>query len=178
MRPPTPGQHPESGWTTEGRLAWRQLPDGSREEWTWDGEGNLTSHTDRMGRSTHHTVTHFDKPSATTTTDGADYRFTHDTELRLTAVTNAAGLQWTYTYDAAGRLTSETDFDGRTITYEHDALGRLTRRTNAAGQPSPSNVTSWAVSRTCAMTTARPPPSPAMTAAMSPASPTPTPSST
>ncbi|MET9498438.1 RHS repeat-associated core domain-containing protein, partial [Streptomyces sp. NPDC006552] len=122
------------GWTTEGRPAWRELPDGSREEWTWDGEANLTSHTDRMGRTSHHQVTHFDKPATTTTTDDADYRFTHDTELRLTQVTNAQGLHWQYTYDAAGRLVRETDFDGRTLTYRHDALGRLTSRTNGAGQ--------------------------------------------
>ncbi|MDQ0946064.1 RHS repeat-associated core domain-containing protein [Streptomyces sp. V1I1] len=121
------------GWTTEGKPAWRELPDGTREEWTWDGEGNLTSHTDRMGRTSTYTATHFDQP-ATTHTGGGAYRFTHDTELRLTKVTNAQGLEWEYTYDAAGRLISETDFDGRTLTYEHDALGRLVRRTNAAGQ--------------------------------------------
>ncbi|MGK5500372.1 DUF6531 domain-containing protein [Streptomyces sp. URMC 125] len=120
-------------WTVEGKPAWRELPDGTREEWTWDGEGNLLRHTDRMGRTTTHTHTHFDQPTATRTTDG-EYRFAHDTELRLTRVTNAQGLTWHYTYDAAGRLTRETDFDGRTITYEHDPAGRLISRTNAAGQ--------------------------------------------
>jgi RHS repeat-associated protein len=122
------------GWTVEGRPTWRELPDGTREEWIWDGEGNLLSHTDRAGRTTTHTATHFDRRQATRTTDGGDYRFTHDTELRLTTVAIAQGQEWSYQYDAAGRLTAETDFDGRTLTYEHDALGRLTRRTNAAGQ--------------------------------------------
>ncbi|MBT2492424.1 DNA/RNA non-specific endonuclease [Streptomyces sp. ISL-96] len=122
------------GWTTEGKPAWRELPDGTREEWTWDGEGNLLSHTDRTGRTSTHTATHFDRRATTHSSDGGEYRFTHDTELRLTTVTNAQGLEWHYHYDAAGRLISETDFDGRTLTYEHDALGRLIRRTNAAGQ--------------------------------------------
>ncbi|MEE1798153.1 DUF6531 domain-containing protein [Streptomyces sp. JV176] len=122
------------GWTVEGRLSWRDLPDGTREEWTWDGEGNLLAHLDRMGRTSSHTATHFDRRSSTRTPEGSDYGFTHDTELRLTAVTNSRGQEWNYTYDAAGRLVSETDFDGRTLTYEHDAAGRLTRRTNAAGQ--------------------------------------------
>ncbi|MGW1281968.1 RHS repeat-associated core domain-containing protein [Streptomyces tsukubensis] len=121
------------GWTTEGRLAWRELPDGTREEWVRDGEGNTVAHTDRMGRRTVHAVTHFDQPSSTRTS-GASYSFSHDTELRLTRVTNAQGLAWHYTYDAVGRLISETDFDGRTLVYEHDALGRITRRTNAVGQ--------------------------------------------
>ncbi|MFJ9703439.1 RHS repeat-associated core domain-containing protein [Streptomyces fradiae] len=120
-------------WTVEGKPAWRELPDGTREEWTWDGEGNLVTHTDRMGRTHTSTASHFDQLASTGTTDG-EYHFTHDTELRLTKVTNAQGLEWHYTYDAAGRLVAETDFDGRTLTYEHDALGRLVRRTNAVGQ--------------------------------------------
>ncbi|MFJ2113097.1 RHS repeat-associated core domain-containing protein [Streptomyces sp. NPDC087850] len=122
------------GWTVEGKPAWRELPDGTREEWAWDGEGNLVGHTDRMGRTSSSTATHFDLPASTRTAEGNGYRFTHDTELRLTGVTNAQGRQWHYTYDAAGRLISETDFDGRTVSYEHDALGQLIRRTNAAGQ--------------------------------------------
>ncbi|MDV5143128.1 RHS repeat domain-containing protein [Streptomyces sp. SBC-4] len=53
-------------------------------------------------------------PDGTRTTDGADHRFIHDTELRLTKVTNAQGLDWNYTYDAGGRLIAETDVDGST----------------------------------------------------------------
>ncbi|MEO3978101.1 RHS repeat-associated core domain-containing protein [Streptomyces sp. CAU 1734] len=121
-------------WTPEGKLSWRELPDGTREEWTWDGEGNLLQHTDRMGRTHTHTYSHFDRPAATHSSDGTGYTFTHDSELRLTRVTNATGAQWTYTYDHAGRLTEETDFGGRTLTYQHDAAGRLTRRRNGAGQ--------------------------------------------
>jgi RHS repeat-associated protein len=122
------------GWTVEGKPAWRELPDGTREEWSWDGEGNLVSHIDRMGRVSTYTATHFDLPAGSSIGDGSGYRFTHDTELRLTKVVNAEGLEWLYTYDAAGRLVSETDFDGRTVLYEHDAAGRLIRRTNAADQ--------------------------------------------
>ncbi|MGW2587296.1 DUF6531 domain-containing protein [Streptomyces virginiae] len=121
-------------WTVDGLPSWRSLPDGTREEWTWDGEGNLVGHTDRMGRTSHHTVTHFDRAASTTSQDGGSYQYTHDTELRLVKVTNAEGYEWTYTYDLAGRLVAETDFDGRTLTYEHDAVGRLVRRTNPAGQ--------------------------------------------
>ncbi|MFG7946300.1 RHS repeat-associated core domain-containing protein [Streptomyces cacaoi] len=130
------GERVRQAWTVEGKPSWRELPDGAREEWTWDGEGNLVSHTDRMGRTRFQPVTHFDLPKATQTegAESAEFRFTHDTELRLTKVTNAQGLEWHYVYDAAGRLTSETDFDGRTLTYEHDAIGRLVRRTNAVGQ--------------------------------------------
>ncbi|MFD9034155.1 RHS repeat-associated core domain-containing protein [Streptomyces sp. NPDC059567] len=122
------------GWSVEGKLTWRELPDGSREEWAWDGEGNLVSHTDRMGRTTTHSSGHFDLLLSTHTGEDSSYHFTHDTELRLTRVTNADGLVWEYTYDAAGRLVAESDFDGRTLTYERDPLGYIVRRTNAAGQ--------------------------------------------
>lgn len=120
-------------WTVEGRPEWREHADGTHEEWVWDGEGNLKQYTDRMGLTSTYSATHFDRHAATQS-PGGDYRFTHDTELRLTKVTNAQGLEWQYTYDAAGRLIAETDFDGRTLTYEHDPLGRLMRRTNGAGQ--------------------------------------------
>ncbi|MFE9352693.1 DUF6531 domain-containing protein [Streptomyces olivaceoviridis] len=122
------------GWTTEGKLAWRELGDGTRESWTWDAEGNLLCHTDLAGNTTRHTVGHFGVPATRTDPDGARYAFAYDTELRLTAVTNPQGLTWSYTYDGAGRLTAETDFNGRTLSYTRDAVGNLTARANGAGQ--------------------------------------------
>ncbi|MGW7791319.1 DUF6531 domain-containing protein [Streptomyces tricolor] len=122
------------GWTTEGKPSWRRLADGSQESWTWDAEGNLLSHTDLAGNTTHHTVGHFGVPATRTDPDGARYAFAYDTELRLTTVTNPQGLAWSYTYDEAGRLTAETDFNGRTLTYTHDGNGRLAARTNGAGE--------------------------------------------
>ncbi|AWT42377.1 MULTISPECIES: DUF6531 domain-containing protein [Streptomyces] len=128
------GHRTRLGWTTEGKPAWRELPDGGRESWTWDAEGNLRSHTDAAGHTTHHAVGHFDVPAARTDPDGAHYEFAYDTELRLTAVTNPQGHTWTYTYDVAGRLVAESDFNGRTLTYTHDGSGQLTSRTNGVGE--------------------------------------------
>ncbi|MEU6772070.1 DUF6531 domain-containing protein [Streptomyces sp. NPDC046759] len=122
------------GWTIEGKQAWRQYPDGTRESWDWDAEGNLLSHTDAAGNTTHHTPGPFDVPTTRTDSDGARYEFTYDTELRLTGVTNPQGRTWSYTYDEAGRLTAETDFNGRTLTYVHDAAGQLVSRINGAGE--------------------------------------------
>ncbi|WP_322734612.1 RHS repeat-associated core domain-containing protein, partial [Streptomyces sp. NEAU-H33] len=128
------GHVTRTGWTVEGKPAWRELPDGTREKWTWDGEGNLLTHTDPAGNTTQHTPGPFDVPASRTDPDGAHYEFAYDTELRLTTVTNPTGQSWSYTYDAAGRLTAETDFNGRSITYTHDAAGRLTARTNGANE--------------------------------------------
>ncbi|MFF3657763.1 RHS repeat-associated core domain-containing protein [Streptomyces olivochromogenes] len=128
------GHTTRMGWTTEGRPAWREQADGTRESWTYDAEGNLLVHTDPAGNTTRHTVTHFAVPATRTDPDGARYEFAYDTELHLTGVTNPQGRTWSYTYDEAGKLTAETDFNGRTLTYAHDAAGRLSSRTNGAGE--------------------------------------------
>ncbi|MGY0056222.1 putative T7SS-secreted protein [Streptomyces sp. LZ34] len=120
-------------WTVEGKLATRTHADGTSESWTYDGEGNCTSHSGPTGTTTYE-YTHFDLLAARTGPDGLRYAFAHDTALRLTQVTNPQGLTWSYEYDAAGRLLSETDFDDRVLTYTHDAAGRLTTRTNPLGQ--------------------------------------------
>ncbi|WP_343235439.1 putative T7SS-secreted protein [Streptomyces bauhiniae] len=118
-------------WTVEGRLARRTAPDGTSETWTYDGEGNCTTHTDPAGGTTRFEYTHFDLLAARTTPDGVRHEFTHDAELRLTRVTNPQGLTWDYAYDPAGHLRSETDFDGRTLAYVFDPAGHLVSRTNA-----------------------------------------------
>ncbi|MFE3186609.1 RHS repeat-associated core domain-containing protein [Streptomyces violascens] len=122
------------GWTVEGKPEWHEHADGSRESWTWDGEGNLLTHTDAAGNLTSHTAGPFDVPATRTDPDGTTYAFAYDTELRLTEVTNPQGLTWSYTYDDAGRLVAETDFNGRTLAYAHDAAGGLVARTNGAGE--------------------------------------------
>ncbi|MCD9141797.1 DUF6531 domain-containing protein [Streptomyces albireticuli] len=128
------GHSTRMGWTTEGRPSWREHPDGTRESWTWDGEGNILSHTDTTGNITRHTAGRFDLPASRTDPDGTTYTFAYDTELRLVGVTNPQGLTWSYEYDAAGRLVAESDFNGRTLAYAFDAVGDLASRTNGAGE--------------------------------------------
>ncbi|WP_432003457.1 RHS repeat-associated core domain-containing protein [Streptomyces sioyaensis] len=122
------------GWNIEGQPTWRQLADGTRESWEWDAEGNLTSYTDRIGRTTTFAVDAFDQLSSTAAPGNSQYRFGHDTELRLTTITGPDGRSWQYHYDPAGRLAAETDFDGHVMTYQHDAAGRITAQTNRTGQ--------------------------------------------
>ncbi|MEU3907164.1 RHS repeat-associated core domain-containing protein [Streptomyces goshikiensis] len=128
------GRTSRHGWTIDGRPAWRERADGTRESWQWDGEGNLVEYTDFAGNTTRRTHTHFDLPATLSEPDGTQYAFAYDTELRLTQVTNPQGLTWSYTYDAAGRLVSETDFNGRSLGYTYDPAGRLVSRTNGAGE--------------------------------------------
>ncbi|MEU0940416.1 DUF6531 domain-containing protein [Embleya sp. NPDC005971] len=123
------------GWTVEGRPAWRERPDGTRQTWTLDGEGNPVEQRDAAGGLTRFETTHFDLPTARTGPDGVRYEFAYDTELRLTEVTDPHGNTWTYEYDPVGRLIAETDFNGREVTYRHDQSGRLTLRSNGTAEP-------------------------------------------
>lgn len=122
------------GWTVTGAPAWRVLPDGARQEWTYDGEGNLVEYQDPASGIARVEYGPFDKPVSRTDQSGAVYRFGYDTELRLVSVTNAAGLSWQYEYDTADNLIAETDFNGRTLKYRYDAARQLIERVNGAGQ--------------------------------------------
>ncbi|MEU3115935.1 DUF6531 domain-containing protein [Micromonospora chalcea] len=123
----------EFGWTLEGDLAWRENPDGSVEEFRYDGEGNLVEWVDATGRRTIREYGAFDLVTAEIDDEGNRTEYAYDTELRLVRVTNPAGATWTYTYDPNGRMVSETDFDGRTQRYVYDAAGQLVERTDATG---------------------------------------------
>jgi len=122
-----------TGFTVEGLQAWQVEPDGTRQEWTYDPEGNLIEHRGPGGLSSYE-YGPFDQIVASTDPTGARFSFTYDTELRLTEVRNPQGLRWHYEYDAAGNLTAETDFNGSTVRYRHDAAGQLLERVNGAGQ--------------------------------------------
>src|SRR5207248_5899569 len=80
------------GWTIEGRLAWRIQPDGARETWSYDGQGNLIEQHDAAGGTTRTEYTCFDVPSARIGPDGTRLEFHYDTELQLVSVTNPQGL--------------------------------------------------------------------------------------
>lgn len=97
-----------------------QIP---RQNFVYDGRGQVTSVTDPMGK-----VTSFAYDGVT----GA-----------LTSVTDDAGrldLTVSYTYDAAGNVASRTDPLGRTTSFAYDGARRLIQRTS----PSPFNYrTQW-----------------------------------
>ncbi|AIJ22386.1 RHS repeat-associated core domain-containing protein [Amycolatopsis methanolica] len=129
-----PGGPVTLAWTVEGDLRAVTTADGARRQWTYDGEGGETSHTDALDRVTVTERGPFAIVTGTVDATGARTLRHYDTELRLTAVTNPAGQTWTFTYDAEGRLTGQTDFDGRTTQCSYDAAGQLVRLVNAAGE--------------------------------------------
>lgn len=121
-------------WTVEGGLRTLVGPDGARQQWTYDGEGQETSRTDELGRTVVTEYGPFGTRAAEVDTAGTRTLYRYDTELRLVAVVNPRGQSWDYTHDAEGRVVAESDFDGRVFRYTYDAVGRLTRSVNAAGE--------------------------------------------
>ncbi|HEY3466158.1 MAG TPA: RHS repeat-associated core domain-containing protein, partial [Amycolatopsis sp.] len=121
-------------WTVEGSLREVLAPDGTRRQWTFDGENAETSRTDELGRVLR--TENGPMGTITATIDAAGARTTHryDTELRLVSVTNPAGQTWHYTYDAEERLLAQTDFAGRVTRCEYDAAGQRVRLTGPAGE--------------------------------------------
>ncbi|MGA5363354.1 DUF6531 domain-containing protein, partial [Streptomyces purpurascens] len=122
------------GWTIEGLPAFREGPDGARETWEYDAEGNEVAHRDLSGGTVRYEIGPFDLPRKRIDPDGAVYVFHYDTEQQLRRVTNPQDRTWTYDFDAAGRLIAERDFNGSDQTYDFDSAGQLIRRTNAVGQ--------------------------------------------
>ncbi|MEA5360392.1 RHS repeat-associated core domain-containing protein [Amycolatopsis sp., V23-08] len=121
-------------WTVEGSLREVVATDGTRRQWTFDGESEETSRTDELGRVVR--TEYGPQGTVTATVDAAGARTTqrYDTELRLVAVTNAAGQTWHYAYDAEDRLLSQTDYAGRVTRCEYDAAGQRVRLTGPAGE--------------------------------------------
>ncbi|MGW0180620.1 RHS repeat-associated core domain-containing protein [Nocardia sp. NPDC003345] len=120
-------------WSGDDRLTERTHPDGYRESWEYDGEGNLLAHTDRAGGRTRYVYGAFDLVSSRTDPDGATTRYTWDTQRRLTGITNPLGDTWHYAYDRAGRCVAETEYSGALTRYGHDPCGRITTVTPATG---------------------------------------------
>ena len=120
-------------WSQEGRLLARRGRDGAESRYVYDLCGNVVEAHSASGTALFE-YGPFNLPRSRTGVDGARYTFTHDAELRLTAVTGPTGLTWNYAFDASGNLIKERDFNGRELAYHHDAAGQLTGKTNAVGQ--------------------------------------------
>ncbi|KQV15999.1 DUF6531 domain-containing protein [Kitasatospora sp. Root107] len=118
--------------STEGQVTERVHPDGTRESWGYDPEGNLVQH-ELDGAVTRFETGPFGRLAARTLPDGEVHRFEYDTELQLLAV-SMNGAAWRYSYDRAGHLTGESDFNGRVLQYRLDGADQLLEITDSAGQ--------------------------------------------
>lgn len=118
----------------------------------YDVNGNLTSVTDPLGRTTNHTYDELNRLTSTTdplgntttttynpdgtvasTTDalGNTTSFTYDNLKRVVTTTDPVGNATSTSYDAAGNVASTTDANGNTTSYTYDAVNRQIKVTDA-----------------------------------------------
>ena len=122
-------------------------PDGSREQWQYDSEGNPTSWTNRRGHAIAYDHDNEGRLTEKIFADGsrADYRYDArgnikgaENELGITTFTfdqddylkriDYPGGQWLlFDYDNAGRRTSSLDHLNHWVYYHYDDAGRLER---------------------------------------------------
>lgn len=87
-------------------------PDGAVERFTYDGNGNVLTRTDRAGKV---------------------WSFTYNARGQVVTAQNPTGGTTTFTYDAAGNVASRADSDTSTTADEHDPFSRLTKVTHPDG---------------------------------------------
>ncbi len=135
-------------------------PDGTREHFTYDQNGNVLTHTDRDGVLQHYAYDLLDRLAKITTQDGHSAEYVYDLLGRLLsekdllgnvtkyeysptgqllAVVDALGNRTSYTYDAMGELAAvlrEDPSSGNTfqMQYERDRMGRITKLVDALGE--------------------------------------------
>ncbi len=129
------GNTTEMTYDSAGRMLTRSAPSalGHVESWTYDGAGNITSHTD--GRKNKTTYTYNTSNQLTSTTDplGGKTAYTYTPLGSLETVTTPRGKVTTYGYDAAGNRTSVTTPLGEKTTFTYDKAGRILTKTDPRG---------------------------------------------
>lgn len=80
-------------------------PDGTSDNFTYDANGNVLSHTDRAGQT---------------------WTFTYNGHGQILTATDPANGMATFTYNADGTVASRQDTDTRVTTFGYDSLRRLT----------------------------------------------------
>ena len=134
---------------SDGKRTAALYPDGSKELWTYDAVGNLTSHTDQKGQQTR-----FDgydsqgRPKSITYPD-TQVNYTYDTAFKgkVDKVALSSG-QWgniatAYTYDPQGNLVDETrQYPGKSVEIKssYDDTGLLVSQWNSLSNRTQANT--------------------------------------
>jgi RHS repeat-associated protein len=79
-------------------------PDGTNEQYTYDGKGNVLTRVDQRGKS---------------------WTYTYDSLGQILTATNPSNGKITYTYNSDATLASEKDSDTGTTSYSYDTYKRI-----------------------------------------------------
>lgn len=120
----TVAQNPDGTWTYVRR---------SKEVFTFDTHGRLTSTADLSGNATSISYTSAGNIAAATDSAGRSIAFTYGTNGLLSTATDPAGRAVQYTYDQGDRLTTVTAPGGAVTQYSYDSSNLIAGITNAIG---------------------------------------------
>ncbi len=109
-------------------------PDGTSEQFAYDGQGNVTARTDRAGAVWRTVRDARGRPVQSLRPGGGAVTRTYAANGLLLAVTDSDGFAETYGYDPLFRLASVTNAVGGVRRYVYDEAGRLARITDELGQ--------------------------------------------
>jgi len=104
---------------------------GQTTDLDYDGNGNLTTIVDPLGRATTRAYDALDRVVQLTDAAGNLTRYASDRVGNLTGVTDPAGLVTAYSYDALDRQDQLDSPDTGVSTAAYDANGNLTERTDS-----------------------------------------------
>lgn len=107
---------------------------GQRVDKRYDGNGNLISVSDALGRSTTIEYDAQNRRKRIVAADTGVTRMEYDSQGRLKALVDPRGLRTTYSYNAFGDVTGISSPDTGTTGYEYDTAGRLVASTAANGR--------------------------------------------
>lgn len=116
-----------------GRIRERLGNAGQKVTYTYDGNGNVKSLSDALGRVTLLDYDGMDRLVKQTAPDGGVTTFHYDVGGKLDKVTDPRGLVTSYTYDGLGQKWSQTSPDTGTTTYSYDGGGRRIGEVRANG---------------------------------------------
>ncbi len=109
------------------------------EEWTYDGNNNVTSYTDRRGKTTTYTYTGHGQVETITDPESNTTIYTYTALGMVDTITTAEGRATNHDYDADGNLIQTTSPGSRVTSYDVDSAGRVVAVTDPRGnQPGAS----------------------------------------
>lgn len=115
--------------------AWK-LPGNSGQgvDFTYDGNGNVKTRTDALGRVAYYDYDAQNRLSKITAPDQGWTSYDYDADGRLSSVTDPRGLATTFTYNSFGDVKTETSPSTGLTTYQYDTGGRVTLEARADGK--------------------------------------------
>nr|WP_268796877.1 RHS repeat-associated core domain-containing protein [Pseudomonas sp. BSw22131] len=102
-------------------------PDGTAESFTYNGLGQVLTHTDGKGQTTRLLRTARGLPASRQDAKGQRISYEYDKAIRLTALVNENNAAYRFAYDASDRLIEEQRIDNLTRRFAYNLGGYLTQ---------------------------------------------------